>query len=177
MEGPPKGNRMDTSAPDTAVGALEEAFERFSRDFLSRLSRVARDNGTGGGDGLGSHGLGMLARSRGRALSLSRRVLRGRDVEGKAIGHACLLILLELYDAQLARRNVKVTALCYGTSLPQTTALRHIDELVTAGLIERCHDKSDKRRIFLSLSPRGRQEVDHFLDQLIEEERDALPSR
>ena len=148
---------------------LEEAFQRFSRDFVSRLDVTDCNNDTlVGGHGMnGIHG--MLGGSRLRALSLSRRVLRAKpSVGGQEIGNVCLLILLELYDAQLAQRTMKVTALCYGARLPQTTALRHIDELVATGLVERQQDESDKRRVFLSLSPQGRREVDNFLDNLIE---------
>ena len=142
---------------------LEKAFRRFAQDFFGTI-----DNKNKRKDG--NHGAGgdSIEGSRRRVLALSRRVLRSKFAFGGVVAsHSCLLMLLELYESYLFERMLKVTALCYATGVPQTTVLRHIDELVAMGLVLRQHDRKDKRRVFLSLSPKGIRSIEDYLNGLM----------
>lgn len=64
-------------------------------------------------------------------------------------------MLLDLFIANASERRLSITALCYGSGAPQTTALRWINVLEDRGLIERRSDKQDKRRSWVSLTVKG----------------------
>ncbi|AQR74350.1 winged helix DNA-binding protein [Sphingomonas sp. LM7] len=64
-------------------------------------------------------------------------------------------MLLDLFAAQLERRQVSVSSLCIAAAVPPTTALRWIGTLHEAGLFERQADPADRRRAYIGLSPKG----------------------
>ncbi len=64
-------------------------------------------------------------------------------------------MLLDLFAAQLERRQVSVSSLCIAAAVPPTTALRWIGTLHEAGLFERQADPSDRRRAYIGLSAKG----------------------
>jgi len=61
-------------------------------------------------------------------------------------------ILLELALAEQQQRRVSVTALCVGSRVPQTTALRWIKHMSDLGWLVRRDDPLDARRKFIELS-------------------------
>jgi DNA-binding MarR family transcriptional regulator len=58
-----------------------------------------------------------------------------------------------------------VTSLCIASGAPTTTALRRIEDLAEAGLIERMPDPADRRRILVRLTEAGRARMDAFLQR------------
>ncbi len=66
-------------------------------------------------------------------------------------------MLLDLFAAELEDRRVSVSSLCIAAAVPGTTALRWIGSMVEAGLFERYADPQDRRRAFISLSPKARE--------------------
>ena len=64
-------------------------------------------------------------------------------------------MLLDLFAARLERNRVSVSSLCIAAAVPSTTALRWINRLTEAGLLERHPDPADRRRAFLALSDRA----------------------
>jgi len=64
-------------------------------------------------------------------------------------------MLLDLFAAQLERRQVSVSSLCIAAAVPPTTALRWIGTLHEAGLFERQADPTDRRRAYIGLSAKG----------------------
>lgn len=64
-------------------------------------------------------------------------------------------ILLDLYTAHLAGRPISTTGLGLGGGVPQTTMLRHLNQLVGDGLAARVNDPSDRRRVFVELTEMG----------------------
>ncbi|MBC6497154.1 MAG: hypothetical protein GDA54_02375 [Alphaproteobacteria bacterium GM7ARS4] len=154
---------------------LERIFRDFSRHFFRNLQAAVtdgRDERHSAESDFAETAQTVEERSpsdkRQRMLYLSRRLLRAKEkFENIAdMGDACLKMLLELYDASLVGKKVKVTALCYLSGAAQTTALRHIDSMVAAGIVSRHQDKNDKRRVFLALSHRGKADVEGYLDDL-----------
>ena len=75
-------------------------------------------------------------------------------------------MLLDLYIAHYRKRDVGVSSLCIAACVPGTTALRWISSMEEAGLFERSHDPSDRRRIFIRLSERARLALDGYFDKL-----------
>ena len=64
-------------------------------------------------------------------------------------------MLLDLAVAEASGRWISVTSLCIASGAPTTTALRRIEDLQAAGLIERLPDPDDRRRIIVRLTEAG----------------------
>jgi DNA-binding MarR family transcriptional regulator len=102
-------------------------------------------------------------------LNLATDVLKARRRRAGIFGDdACLFgepawdILLDLY-VQSDTRPISVSSACIAGGVPGTTALRCLDQLQQRGLIRRFADRTDKRRNFVTLSPRGRTLVEAWL--------------
>ena len=75
-------------------------------------------------------------------------------------------MLLDLYHSQITGQRVSISNLCLSSGIPQTTALRRIEELVGRGLVRRVPDQSDRRRAFVELSDDGHARISRFLDSV-----------
>jgi CheY-like chemotaxis protein/DNA-binding MarR family transcriptional regulator len=73
-------------------------------------------------------------------------------------------MLLDLYDAALAHKDVSVTKLAVGSTASVTTAWRRLSALVDHGLVERVEDLTDRRRVIVKLSDRGQKAAEEFFD-------------
>lgn len=62
-------------------------------------------------------------------------------------------ILMDLTAAGLKGEKVPTSSACVSAEVPFSTALRHLNQMVTAGLVKREVDPTDKRRTLLSLEP------------------------
>jgi DNA-binding MarR family transcriptional regulator len=58
-------------------------------------------------------------------------------------------MLLELYSAYERGERLSVSALCYASGVPVTTALRQLRQLEKHGLVQREGDPSDNRRYWV----------------------------
>lgn len=72
-------------------------------------------------------------------------------------------MMLDLAVAEASQRTISVTSLCIGSGAPTTTALRRIDDLEGAGLLERVPDARDRRRILVRLTDLGRERMEAFV--------------
>ena len=72
-------------------------------------------------------------------------------------------MMLDLAVAEASQRTISVTSLCIGSGAPTTTALRRIDDLEAAGLLERVPDACDRRRILVRLTDLGRERMEAFV--------------
>lgn len=89
--------------------------------------------------------------------NMLRAVMRVRSARNpfftnKRLGGQSWDMLLELALAKLEHRKLPVSSLCIASNLPQSTALRRIDDLQEAGLVSRFPDEQDARRDFVELS-------------------------
>ncbi|OYW32753.1 MAG: hypothetical protein B7Z45_09055, partial [Azorhizobium sp. 12-66-6] len=74
-------------------------------------------------------------------------------------------MLLDLAVAEATGRPISVTSLCIASGVPTTTALRRIDDLKDAGLIDRLPDPRDRRRILVELTVQGRDRMEAFVQR------------
>jgi hypothetical protein len=89
-----------------------------------------------------------------RAVIRARR-LRAQFFAEELFADPAWDMLLDLFAADLERRQVSVSSLCIAAAVPPTTALRWIGTLHDAGLFERQADPSDRRRAYIGLSAKG----------------------
>lgn len=74
-------------------------------------------------------------------------------------------MLLDLAVAEATNRPISVTSLCIASGVPTTTALRRIDDLKDAGLLDRVPDPGDRRRILVKLTAVGRERMEAFVQK------------
>lgn len=72
-------------------------------------------------------------------------------------------ILIDLASASLQGRAVPTSSACASTQAPFSTALRHVNHLVEAGLVKRTIDPGDKRRTLLELEPEALEQMTRYL--------------
>ncbi|MBS7538419.1 response regulator [Ancylobacter lacus] len=77
-------------------------------------------------------------------------------------------MLLDLAVAEATGKPISVTSLCIASGAPTTTALRRIDDLRDAGLLDRTPDPTDRRRIIVQLTDLGRQRMEAFVKKQAE---------
>jgi len=63
-------------------------------------------------------------------------------------------MLLDLFAAHERREKVSVSALCYSSGVPSSTALRAVQRLEEQGMIEREGDPKDLRRSWVRATPK-----------------------
>ncbi|OYY68632.1 winged helix DNA-binding protein [Sphingomonas sp. 28-63-12] len=110
----------------------------------------------------------VLAYARSRVLSfekpqdLAAEVYQARRVRDACFGDDAALfgepawdILLDLYSAGAAGREMSISTACSAANVPSTTALRHLGNLEERGLIERQADPEDRRRSIVKLSSKA----------------------
>lgn len=86
-----------------------------------------------------------------RSIIRARR-LRDRYFKGGLFADPAWDMLLDLMAARLEKHRVAVSSLCIAAAVPPTTALRWIKTLTERGLLIRCADPADGRRVYIELS-------------------------
>ena len=90
-----------------------------------------------------------------------RQAIRARRLRDEIFGIPGLFedpawdMLLDLFAADLERRQVSVSSLCIAAAVAPTTALRWINKLIAVGLLERRPDAFDRRRAYIALTARA----------------------
>jgi DNA-binding MarR family transcriptional regulator len=90
-------------------------------------------------------------------LQLARRIAQARTTRGRYFRKELFAepawdMLLDLFIAHLESRPVYVSSLCIAANVPQTTALRYIQDLERNGEIVSHVDSADGRRRWLQLT-------------------------
>lgn len=107
---------------------------------------------------------------------LVRRIIAQRRARDRFFGSELFAdpawdMLLDLTAARAEHQRVSVTSLCIASSVPPTTALRWINQMIEAGLFERVEDDSDRRRAFIELSDRTAEAMARYFAELGKEAR------
>jgi DNA-binding MarR family transcriptional regulator len=101
---------------------------------------------------------------------LSSRRRRTNFLQKVEFGEPAWDMLLDLYIEHSKGRRMSTHNLCEAAMVPASTALRWISAMVEDGQLFREPDPSDRRRIFVSLTP----EVLLSIEQYLREEQDRL---
>lgn len=75
-------------------------------------------------------------------------------------------MLLELYLAEHETRDVSLYSLYMAAYIPPPTAHRRVKDMEQKGLLVRDANESDRRRINVTLTAKGREFVEEVLDEL-----------
>lgn len=97
-----------------------------------------------------------------KSLQAARR-FRDKLLPSCVDGDANWEILLYLVEQSLLHRVVSVTSACHATTLPSTTAMRKIDELVSSGWLQKRPDPSDRRRTLIAPTDLCRERMRAYL--------------
>ncbi|MDP5104393.1 MAG: MarR family transcriptional regulator [Erythrobacter sp.] len=96
-------------------------------------------------------------------LGASRRT---RHLSAEFLGEPAWEMLLELFIQFAGGAKVSTKSLCAASGLSDTTALRLIDRLDSAGLVERSQSPVDKRVTLVALTRQGVQSVGSILIEM-----------
>lgn len=72
-------------------------------------------------------------------------------------------MLLDLTLARLSNKEISVSSVCLAAGVPQSTALRRLQDLEQSGLVRRRRDRDDRRRIFVELTDDAMQRILRYL--------------
>lgn len=94
-----------------------------------------------------------------------------RKERGKIFGEALFEdpvweMLIDLARADRRGEELPVTSLCLVSGVSTTTALRRLDDMVAAELVERHRDPNDGRRVLVRLTSQGRAKIDLYLQRI-----------
>jgi len=101
----------------------------------------------------------------------ARRVLRVRRQRSEILGADSFRdpawdMLLDLYVQHELGAGTMISALCIGSGVPQTTALRHIYRLAELGLVEIHGHPADQRRTMVRLADHVCPRIERLLDMM-----------
>lgn len=83
---------------------------------------------------------------------ISSRSMRARYFPSQIFADPAWDILLDLTRARLDGQQVSVSSVCIAASVPMSTALRWVRQMVDAGLLRRWTDPKDRRRDLIALT-------------------------
>ncbi len=147
---------MDGRALDVAATRdLVQIVEQFKSFILTGKGQMPAAAASAGGE-----------RLRKTNHFLAIRKLRDVHLPTAEFDEPLWFMLLDLYHSQITGQRVSISNLCLSSGIPQTTALRRIEELVARGLVHRVPDQSDRRRAFVELSDDGHARISRFLDSV-----------
>ncbi|MBI1246058.1 MAG: response regulator [Alphaproteobacteria bacterium] len=148
----------------TAVRDLAQVVEQFRTFILTGNGAAAPDRATSPAQAA----TGGIAAERLRKTThfMSIRKQRDAHLPVAEFDEALWFMLLELYQSQCTGERVSISSLCLSSGIPQTTALRRIEDLVARELVRRVPDPTDRRRAFVELSDEGHARISRFLDSI-----------
>lgn len=76
-------------------------------------------------------------------------------------------ILLDLYQRELEGRRVMVSDACAASGVPPTTGLRWLRLLEKRDFIVRTQDPTDRRRVFVALTPAASERMAKLADAAV----------
>lgn len=97
------------------------------------------------------------------AQMMKDRQIRSKFFDAQILNGPAWDILIDLAAAGLQGRAVPTSSACASTQAPFSTALRHVNQLVEAGLVKRTIDPGDKRRTLLELEPEALEQMTRYL--------------
>lgn len=103
----------------------------------------------------------------------ARRLYRLRrqreELFGDIFGEPVWDMMLDLFIRQHDRSTTSISSLCIAARVPQTTALRWVTAMITAGFFIREQDPFDRRRSYVALSADVRERLAQLLQSMLED--------
>ena len=96
------------------------------------------------------------------------RRTRDRLLDNDLFGEPAWDMLLALYCLPARGERLAVTSLSHAANLPQSTGHRWQAALAERGLVSRDKDCGDNRRQFVSLTEKGRKQIENCLTRLFQ---------
>lgn len=96
-----------------------------------------------------------------------RRGRRRRYFPSITIGEPCWDMLLDLAAARLENKQISTSSACYGSGVPQSTALRWLKVMEDEGLVLRVPAADDKRKSFIEISETGLTALERYYEACI----------
>lgn len=110
-------------------------------------------------------------------LPLARLTQHAEAAVARVLADAALKVEdWRVLDYLAARRTVPMTDLAQATLTTGPTLTRTVDRLVSKGLMYRTADLHDRRRVLVSLTPRGRTLRSRLVTVIADAERSAFES-
>ncbi len=97
---------------------------------------------------------------------IHQRTARAKFFDAELFADPAWDMLLDLTAARVEHTRVSVTSLCIASSVPPTTALRWIGQMVEAGLFDRVEDDADRRRAFIELSDTAAEAMARYFAEI-----------
>lgn len=97
---------------------------------------------------------------------IHQRTARAKFFDAELFADPAWDMLLDLTAARVEHTRVSVTSLCIASSVPPTTALRWIGQIVEAGLFDRVEDDADRRRAFIELSDTAAEAMARYFAEI-----------
>jgi hypothetical protein len=103
-----------------------------------------------------------IKNARAQAEQSIKRMKQIAAIVTPALPEGAWAMLLDLF-ANEGRKKISVSSACIASGFPGSTGLRWIKHLVDLGMLTKEPDGSDGRRIFVALTPKGREAVLRYL--------------
>jgi len=129
---------------------------------LASLAGEEAGSGAPAGEGEGDSEGPKIDAGLVRSIIRARR-LRDSYFKGEIFADPAWDMLLDLMAARLEKHRVAVSSLCIAAAVPPTTALRWIKTLTDRGLLVRCADPADGRRVYIELSDEAARAVTGYI--------------
>lgn len=160
----------DDYRQESAERALDSAAARDLAQIVEQFrAYILAGKGVGQPEKAAANGAnGGVAAERLRKTNHFMAIRKQRDAHLPVaeFDEALWFMLLDLYQSQGTGQRVSISSLCLSSGIPQTTALRRIEDLVARGLVRRVPDPTDRRRAFVELSDDGNGRISRFLDSI-----------
>lgn len=135
-------------------GAKGPVFGEPRRDYRGGEAPALPGFGSGRGEGAAAGGAPLPDPQMVRQI-IANRHARSRFFDAELFGDPAWDMLLDLTAAHAEGTRVSVTSLCIAASVPATTALRWLTQMVESGIFVRVPDPADRRRAFIGLSDKA----------------------
>ena len=111
----------------------------------------------------------MMPERSAELVAFARRLERARQerqrfIPAELFGEPGWSLMLDLFIAHHEGRVVNTSGACFGASVPQTTGLRWLEKLDSAGLIARHSHPQDTRFVMITLSAEGLERMTAVLE-------------
>ncbi|HEX8192705.1 MAG TPA: hypothetical protein VF552_07360 [Allosphingosinicella sp.] len=141
------------------VARIAGMLSTLAQDETGEGGEAAVEGGAGGGNAKDEPAVdAALIRSIIRA-----RRLRDSFLKGGLFADPAWDMLLDLLAARLEQHRVAVSSLCIAAAVPPTTALRWIKTLTDRGILVRCADPADGRRVYIELSDEAARSLTAYI--------------